>query len=99
MIIDLASDLCNIERIQNRSTALASASKQRVFTEIERAKAARRRSPRPVPMPSALRPRRLFQQGGRHRFQGGVFMKDIGVVNARIRRANAGPDRRRARKA
>ena len=42
MIIGLGSDLCNIERIQNSLDRFGERFEQRVFTEIERAKARRR---------------------------------------------------------
>lgn len=42
MIIGLGSDLCNIDRIQNSLDRLGERFETRVFTEIERAKAARR---------------------------------------------------------
>ena len=42
MIIGLGSDLCNIERIQNSLDRFGERFEQRVFTEIERAKANRR---------------------------------------------------------
>ena len=42
MIIGLGSDLCNIERIQASLDRFGERFENRVFTEIERAKAARR---------------------------------------------------------
>ena len=42
MIIGLGSDLCNIERIQNSLDRFGERFENRVFTEIERAKARRR---------------------------------------------------------
>ena len=42
MIIAIGSDLCNIERIQNSLDRFGERFEARVFTEIERAKAARR---------------------------------------------------------
>ena len=42
MIIGLGSDLCNIERIQNSLDRFGERFENRVFTEVERAKAARR---------------------------------------------------------
>ncbi len=42
MIIGLGSDLCNIERIQNSLDRFGARFEQRVFTEVEQAKANRR---------------------------------------------------------
>ena len=42
MIIGLGSDLCNIERIQNSLDRFGERFEQRVFTDVEQAKAARR---------------------------------------------------------
>ena len=42
MIVGLGSDLCNIERIQNSLDRFGERFEARVFTPIERAKAARR---------------------------------------------------------
>ncbi|MEP6346756.1 MAG: holo-ACP synthase, partial [Parasphingorhabdus sp.] len=42
MIIGLGSDLCNIERIQNSLDRFGERFENRVFTELERAKARRR---------------------------------------------------------
>jgi len=42
MIIGLGSDLCNIERIQNSLERFGDRFENRVFTDVERAKAARR---------------------------------------------------------
>lgn len=42
MIIGLGSDLCNIERIQNSLDRFGARFENRVFTEIERAKATKR---------------------------------------------------------
>ncbi|MDE0946975.1 MAG: holo-ACP synthase, partial [Sphingobium sp.] len=42
MIIGLGSDLCNIERIQNSLDRFGARFEQRVFTDVEQAKANRR---------------------------------------------------------
>ena len=42
MIIGLGSDLCNIERIQNSLNRFGERFENRVFTDVERAKAAKR---------------------------------------------------------
>jgi hypothetical protein len=59
VIIGLGSDLCNIERIQNSLDRFGERFENRVFTDVERAKAERGgRSPRQAPTPSASPPRR-----------------------------------------
>ena len=67
MIVGLGSDLCSIERIQNSLDRWGDRFLDRVFTETERAKAARR-------------PHTVAGTVGTG-FKRGVFMKDIGVVN------------------
>ena len=82
MIIGLGSDLCNIERIQNSLDRFGTRFETRVFTDVERAKAARR----PFTMAGTLAKRfaakEAFSKAVGTGFKRGVFMKDIGVVNA-----------------
>ena len=82
MIIGLGSDLCNIERIQNSIDRFGDRFLNRVFTETERAKAARR----PFTMAGTLAKRfaakEAFSKAVGTGFKRGVYMKDIGVVNA-----------------
>jgi holo-[acyl-carrier protein] synthase len=77
MIIGLGSDLCNIERIQNSLDRYGERFLNRVFTPVERAKAARR----PHTIAGTLAKRFAAKAVGTG-FKRGVFMKDIGVVNA-----------------
>ena len=83
MIIAIGSDLCNIERIQNSLDRFGERFLQRVFTEIEQAKAARR----PYTMAGTLAKRfaakEAYSKAVGTGFKAGVFMKDIGVVNAK----------------
>ena len=83
MIIGMGSDLCNIERIQNSLDRFGERFIKRVFTEIEQAKAARR----PYTMAGTLAKRfaakEAFSKAVATGFKAGVFMKDIGVVNAK----------------
>lgn len=83
MIIGMGSDLCNIERIQNSLDRFGERFIKRVFTEIEQAKAARR----PYTMAGTLAKRfaakEAFSKAVGTGFKAGVFMKDIGVVNAK----------------
>ena len=82
MIIGIGSDLCNIERIQNSIDRFGDRFLNRVFTETERAKAARR----PFTMAGTLAKRfaakEAFSKAVGTGFKRGVYMKDIGVVNA-----------------
>lgn len=82
MILGLGSDLCNIERIQNSLDRFGDRFLARVFTDVERAKAARR----PLTIAGTLAKRfaakEAFSKAVGTGFKAGVFMKDIGVVNA-----------------
>ncbi len=81
MIVGIGSDLCNIERIQRSLDRWGDKFLGRVFTDIERAKAARR----PFTMAGTLAKRfaakEAFSKAVGTGFKRGVYMKDIGVVN------------------
>ena len=81
MIVGIGSDLCNIDRIQASVERFGARFLQRVFTETERAKAARR----PLTMAGTLAKRfaakEAFSKAVGTGFKRGVYMKDIGVVN------------------
>ncbi|MEM1195171.1 MAG: holo-ACP synthase [Pseudomonadota bacterium] len=81
MIIGLGSDLCNIERIANSLDRFGERFENRVFTEVERAKA--RRRPYTIAGTYAKRfaAKEAFSKAVGTGFKRGVFMKDIGVVN------------------
>jgi len=82
VIIGLGSDLCNIERIAGSLARFGERFENRVFTEVERAKAKRR--PLLVAGTYAKRfaAKEAFSKAVGTGFKRGVFMKDIGVVNA-----------------
>ena len=82
MIIAIGSDLCNIERIQNSLDRFGARFEQRVFTEVERAKAARRPYTRAGTYAKRFAAKEAFSKAVGTGFKRGVFMKDIGVVNA-----------------
>ena len=82
MIIGLGSDLCNIERIQNSLDRFGERFEKRVFTDIERAKAARRPFTRAGTYAKRFAAKEAFSKAVGTGFKRGVFMKDIGVVNA-----------------
>ena len=81
MIIGLGSDLCNIERIQNSLDRFGERFEKRVFTDIERAKAARRPFTRAGTYAKRFAAKEAFSKAVGTGFKRGVFMKDIGVVN------------------
>ena len=83
MIIGLGSDLCNIERIQKALDRHGNRFEMRCFTEIERAKAAKRPFTRAGTYAKRFAAKEAFSKAVGTGFRAGVFMKDIGVVNAR----------------
>ncbi|MFC6620816.1 holo-ACP synthase [Novosphingobium panipatense] len=82
MIIGLGSDLCNIERIQNSLDRYGERFLNRVFTQTERAKAARRPHTVAGTLAKRFAAKEAFSKAVGTGFKAGVFMKDIGVVNA-----------------
>ena len=82
MIIGLGSDLCNIARIQNSLDRFGERFKARVFTPIENAKAARRPFTAAGTYAKRFAAKEAFSKAVGTGFRRGVFMKDIGVVNA-----------------
>ena len=82
MIIGMGSDLCNIERIGNSLARYGERFENRVFTEIEIARA--RRRPYTIAGTYAKRfaAKEAFSKAVGTGFKRGVFMKDIGVVNS-----------------
>lgn len=83
MIIGLGSDLCNIDRIQSALERHGERFELRCFTEIERAKAARRPFTRAGTYAKRFAAKEAFSKAVGTGFYRGVYMKDIGVVNAR----------------
>ncbi|MXP41461.1 holo-ACP synthase [Altererythrobacter soli] len=82
MIIGMGSDLCNIERIQAALDRHGGRFEQRCFTEVERAKAARRPYTRAGTYAKRFAAKEAFSKAVGTGFYRGVYMKDIGVVNA-----------------
>ncbi|MEM8725250.1 MAG: holo-ACP synthase [Pseudomonadota bacterium] len=82
MIIGLGSDLCNIERIANSLERYGKRFENRVFTEIERAKARKRPFTIAGTYAKRFAAKEAFSKAVGTGFRRGVFMKDIGVVNA-----------------
>ena len=82
MIIGLGSDLCSIERIEAALTRHGDRFEQRCFTEVERAKAARRPFTRAGTYAKRFAAKEAFSKAVGTGFHRGVYMRDIGVVNA-----------------
>ena len=82
MILSIGSDLCNIDRIANSLERWGERFENRVFTEVERAKAARRPFTRAGTYAKRFAAKEAFSKAVGTGFKAGVFMKDIGVVNA-----------------
>jgi holo-[acyl-carrier protein] synthase len=82
MILGIGSDLCNIERIQKSLDRFGERFVQRVFTDVERAKAERRTLTRAATYAKRFAAKEAFSKAVGTGFRAGVFMKDIGVVNA-----------------
>ena len=81
MIIGLGSDLCSIERIQNSLDRFGARFLDRVFTDIERAKAERRPFTRAGTYAKRFAAKEACSKALGTGFNAGVFMRDIGVVN------------------
>ena len=82
MIIGLGSDLCNIERIAQSLERFGERFENRVFTPVERAKARRRPFTIAGTYAKRFAAKEAFSKAVGTGFKRGVFMKDIGVVNA-----------------
>ncbi|PXA99459.1 holo-ACP synthase [Nostoc sp. 3335mG] len=82
MIVGLGSDLCNIERIRNSLERFGERFENRVFTEVELGKARRRPHTRAATLAKRFAAKEAFSKAVGTGFRRGVFMKDIGVVNA-----------------
>ena len=82
MIIGLGSDLCNIERIQTALDRHGGRFEARCFTPVEQAKAAKRPFTRAGTYAKRFAAKEAFSKAVGTGFRDGVFMRDIGVVNA-----------------
>ena len=81
MIVGIGSDLCNIERIANSLERWGDKFLNRVFTDVERAKAARRPHTVAGTLAKRFAAKEAFSKAVGTGFKRGVFMRDIGVVN------------------
>ena len=82
MILGIGSDLCNIERIENSLKRFGERFTARVFTAAERAKADGRPLTRAGTYAKRFAAKEAFAKAVGTGFRRGVFMRDIGVVNA-----------------
>lgn len=82
-IIGMGSDLCSIERIQNSLDRWGDKFLNRVFTDVERAKAEGRPFTRAGTFAKRFAAKEAFAKAVGTGFRQGVFMRDIGVVNER----------------
>ncbi len=82
VILAIGSDLCNIERIQGSLDRFGERFLARVFTDTERAKAERRPFTIAGTLAKRFAAKEAFSKAVGTGFKRGVFMKDIGVVNA-----------------
>ena len=82
MIVGIGSDLCNIERIQHSLDRFGDKFLNRVFTEAERKRAASRPHTVAGTLAKRFAAKEAFSKAVGTGFKRGVFMKDIGVVNA-----------------
>jgi holo-[acyl-carrier protein] synthase len=83
MIVSIGSDLCNIERIAASLARWGEKFENRVFTEVERAKGNSRPYTKAGTLAKRFAAKEAFSKAVGTGFKRGVFMKDIGVVNAR----------------
>jgi holo-[acyl-carrier protein] synthase len=82
VIVGIGSDLCNIERIEKSLDRFGERFLQPVFTEVEQRKAASRPFTRAGTLAKRFAAKEAFSKAVGTGFKRGVFMKDIGVVNA-----------------
>ena len=82
MIVGIGSDLCNVERIQRSLDRFGDRFLNRVFTDVERKKAASRPHTLAGTLAKRFAAKEAFSKDVGTGFKHGVFMKDIGVVNA-----------------
>ncbi|HUG45812.1 MAG TPA: holo-ACP synthase [Sphingomicrobium sp.] len=81
MIIGIGSDICDIRRIEKSLERFGNRFLDRVFTDAEKAKAARRPYTRAGTLAKRFAAKEAFSKAVGTGFKSGVFMKDIGVVN------------------
>ena len=83
MIIGIGNDIIDIRRVEKTLERFGTRFTDRIFTEIERAKARRRPFTIAGTYAKRFAAKEAFSKAVGTGFRRGVFMKDIGVVNAR----------------
>ena len=78
----MGSDLCNVERIAQSLERFGVRFEARCFTEVELAKANRRPFTKAGTLAKRFAAKEAFSKAVGTGFRRGVFMKDIGVINA-----------------
>ena len=81
MIVGIGSDLCSIERIERSLERWGDKFLNRVFTDVERRKAASRPHTIAGTLAKRFAAKEAFSKAVGTGFKSGVFMKDIGVIN------------------
>ena len=81
MIIGLGSDLCNIERIANSLERFGERFENRVFTDVERAKARRRPFTIAGTYAKRFAAKEACSKALGTGLSGDIFWRDMGVVN------------------
>jgi holo-[acyl-carrier protein] synthase len=82
MIIGLGSDLCSIERIAASLARFGDRFERRCFTQVEIARADKRPFTRAATLAKRFAAKEAFSKAVGTGFKRGVFLRDIGVVNA-----------------
>ena len=82
MIIGIGSDLCSIERIQASLDRFGARFEARVFTDVERRRADARPFTKAGTLAKRFAAKEAFSKAVGTGFKRGVFLRDIGVVNA-----------------
>ena len=80
-LIGLGSDLCNIERIASSIDRFGDRFINRIFTDIEQAKANRRELTRAATLAKRFAAKEACAKALGTGFRQGVFWRDMGVVN------------------
>jgi holo-[acyl-carrier protein] synthase len=81
MILGIGSDLCNIERIEASIARFGDRFLNRIFTDIERAKADRRELTRAATFAKRFAAKEACAKALGTGLRRGVFWRDMGVVN------------------
>ena len=81
VVLGLGSDLCNISRIENSIARFGDRFLNRIYTDIERAKADKRAMTRAATYAKRFAAKEACAKALGTGFRRGVFWRDMGVVN------------------